>query len=48
MEASVTYSICTQLDNLGWVVDEKNSRNNVTQQRVKTPAQQQQLANAND
>ena len=48
MEASVTYSICTQLDNLGWVVDEKNSRNNVTQQRVKTPAQQQQLANANE
>ena len=34
MEASVTYSICTQLDNLGWVVDEKNSRNNVTQQLI--------------
>ena len=47
LEASVVHSICTQLENLGWVVDEKDPRNNVTQQRVKTPAQQERLKNAN-
>ena len=47
MEAHVVHSICTQLENLGWIVNETNIENNVTQQRVKTPAQQRQLANAN-
>lgn len=47
LEASVVHSICTQLENLGWVVDEKDPRNNVTQQRVKTLAQQERLKNAN-
>lgn len=47
LEASVVHSICTQLENLGWVVDEKDPRNNVTQQRVKTLAQQEKLRNAN-
>ena len=46
-EASVVHSICLQLENLGWVVDETNARNNVTQQRVKTSAQREQIANAN-
>ena len=46
-EASVVHSICLQLENLGWVVDETNSQNNVTQQRVKTLAQREQIANAN-
>ena len=48
MEASVVHSICTQLENLGWIVDEREPENNVTQQRVKTPVQSRQLANAND
>ena len=48
MEASVVYSICTQLENLGWIVDEREPKNNVTQQRVKTLAQQKQLADANN
>ena len=47
MEASVVYSICTQLENLGWIVDERDVQNNVTQQRVKTPMQREQLAHAN-
>lgn len=47
MEASVVHSICLQLENLGWIVDETNPRNNVTQQRVKTLAQREQIANAN-
>ena len=48
MEASVVHSICTQLENLGWIVNERHTKNNVTQQRVKTLAQQRQLADAND
>lgn len=36
LEASVVHSITTQLSNLGWVVDERDPRCNVTQQRVKT------------
>ena len=47
MEASVVHSICLQLENLGWIVDESNVQNNVTQQRVKTPLQRQQIRNAN-
>ena len=47
MEASVVHSICTQLENLGWTVDENEPHNNVTQQRVKTSAQSKQLADAN-
>lgn len=43
LEASVTHSILTQLNNLGWVVDEKNPNNNVTQQRPKTEEQKQKL-----
>jgi len=46
LEASVVHNICTQLDNLGWVVDEKNPRNNVTQQRVKTRQEQEKIKNA--
>ena len=48
MEASVVHSICTQLENLGWIVDENESNNNVTQQRVKTLAQKRKLTDAND
>lgn len=47
LEASVTYSICTQLENLGWIVDERNPLNNVTQQRVRTEQQQTMLRRAN-
>src|SRR5438309_2111678 len=43
LEASVTYSILTQLSNLGWVVDESNPQNNVTQQRAKTQEQKTKL-----
>lgn len=43
LEASVVHSICTQLENLGWVVDESSPKNNVTQQRVKTEAQKASL-----
>ncbi len=46
-EASVVHSICTQLENLGWVVDESHPQNNVTQQRVRTSAQRNSLASAN-
>lgn len=47
LEASVTYAICTQLHNLGWVVDEKNPNNNITQQRPKTIKQRNILKEAN-
>ena len=47
LEASVVHSICTQLDNLGWVVDEQDPQNNVTQQRVRTQAQRGQISAAN-
>lgn len=43
LEASVVHRICTQLDNLKWVVDEKRPDNNVTQQRVKTKQEQEKL-----
>ena len=43
LEASVTYSILTQLENLGWIVDEKNPLNNVTQQRTKTDKEKKKL-----
>ncbi len=41
LEASVTHSILTQLSDLGWVVDEKDPKNNVTQQRPKTQAEKE-------
>ena len=47
LEASVVYSICTQLDNLGWIVDEKDAHNNVTQQRPKTETEKDKLRKAN-
>lgn len=47
LEASVTASICTQLNNLGWIVDERSPENNVTQQRAKTEVQKQRLKDAN-
>ena len=47
LEASVVFSICTQLDNLGWVVDEKDAQNNVTQQRPKTEVEKDKLRKAN-
>lgn len=43
LEASVTHSILTQLDNLGWVVDETNPECNVFQQRAKTEEQKKLL-----
>lgn len=43
LEASVTHSILTQLDNLGWVVDETNPECNVFQQRAKTEEQRKSL-----
>ncbi len=46
LEASVVHNICTQLDNLGWIVDEKNPENNVTQQRVKTKQEQEKIRKA--
>lgn len=46
LEASVIYSICTQLENLGWTVDESDPHNNVTQQRAKTEAQKEKLRDA--
>lgn len=48
LEAAVTHSICLQLENLGWVVNERQPDNNVTQQRVRTNAQREQLRKAND
>jgi len=47
LEASVTTSICTQLNNLGWIVDERHPSNNVTQQRAKTDVQKKLLRDAN-
>lgn len=47
LEASVTHSICTQLENLGWIVDEKSPRCNVTQQRTLTDTQKKTLREAN-
>ncbi|MCJ7577569.1 MAG: N-6 DNA methylase [candidate division Zixibacteria bacterium] len=44
-EASVTYSIITQLENLGWIIDEKDPNCNVTQQRAKTVEQTKLLRN---
>ena len=46
LEASVVHSICTQLENLGWTVDESSPHNNVTQQRAKTEAQRSRLRSA--
>ncbi|MCY4275521.1 MAG: N-6 DNA methylase [Gammaproteobacteria bacterium] len=46
LEASVASEVFTQLDNLGWVVDEKNPANNVTQQRPKTEIERTNLRNA--
>ena len=46
LEASVVHSICTQLENLGWTVDESSPTNNVTQQRAKTEAQKARLKDA--
>jgi len=43
LEASVIHSICTQLDNLGWIVDEKNPDCNVVQHRAKTKEQKNKL-----
>jgi len=43
LEASVTHSILTQLDNLGWVVDETDPECNVFQQRAKTEEQKKLL-----
>ena len=47
LEASVVYSICNQLENLGWTVDERDPSNNVTQQRTKTVAERDRLIAAN-
>lgn len=47
LEASVTHSICTQLENLGWIVDERKPGCNVTQQRTRTEKQKTQLKQAN-
>lgn len=43
LEASVTHSILTQLDNLGWVVNETDPECNVFQQRPKTEEQRKSL-----
>ena len=48
VEASVLHPICIQLENLGWIVLETDPRNNVTQGRVKTSAQREQIARANE
>lgn len=48
LEAAVTHSICTQLENLGWVVDERDPCNNVTQQRPKTTGQFEAIKRANE
>jgi len=47
LEASVTHSICTQLSNLGWIVNESSPANNVTQQRPKTDSEKKKLRQAN-
>ena len=43
LEASVTHDILVQLNNLGWIVDEKDLKCNVFQQRVKLKTQQELL-----
>lgn len=43
LEASVRHNINTQLENLGWIVDERKKENNVTQERVKTTEQEKKL-----
>lgn len=43
LEASVTTAICTQLQNLGWQIDERKPDCTVFQQRAKTPDQQKAL-----
>lgn len=43
LEASVVRDVLVQLDNLGWVTDEKDSNCNVFQQRVKLSRQQELL-----
>lgn len=43
LEASVRHNINTQLENLGWVVDERKSNFNVTQERAKTDEQNRKL-----
>ena len=40
---SVRHHINTQLENLGWIVDETSPDNNVTQERVKTADQKKKL-----
>lgn len=47
LEASVTHSICTQLENLGWIVNESHPDNNVTQQRPKTEEQKELIRQHN-
>lgn len=47
LEASVTHAICLQLENLGWVVNESDADNNVTQQRARTVEQKSKLRKAN-
>ena len=42
-EVSVTQTIITQLDNLGWIVGERDRECNVFQQRAKTEAQREAL-----
>jgi type I restriction enzyme M protein len=43
LEASVRHNINTQLDNLGWVLDESSINCNVTQERAKTEEQNRKL-----
>lgn len=43
LEASVRHNINTQLENLGWVVDERKPDFNVTQERAKTDEQNKKL-----
>jgi type I restriction enzyme M protein len=43
LEASVRHNINTQLDNLGWVLDESSTSCNVTQERAKTEEQNRKL-----
>ncbi|MDN3030386.1 MAG: N-6 DNA methylase [Candidatus Tisiphia sp.] len=43
LEASVTHDILVQLANLGWIVDEKDTKCNVFQQRVKLTKQKELL-----
>jgi len=47
LEASVVQSVLTQLDNLGWHVDERKNNCNVFQQRAKTAEQAKKLKGKN-